>query len=95
MARFKIASVEEMIFRKYPHACPYYRRSPHNDAICKTVRGTTSTVNHEALRVEYARNNARRPQSLTDWQAMFQEIFPRAAHDAVARSTLGLFEEIG
>jgi NTP pyrophosphatase (non-canonical NTP hydrolase) len=95
LARFKIASVEELVFLKYPYTCPYCRKTPHKDSLCKTVRGTKPTVNHEALAGEYARNNSRRPKSLTEWQRMFQEIYPRGAADANARSTLGLFEEIG
>jgi NTP pyrophosphatase (non-canonical NTP hydrolase) len=95
MAKFKIASIEELVYRKYPYACPYCRKMPHNDPICKTVRGAKSTVDHEALGKEYSKNKHKRPKSLTDWVRMFQDIYPRAVHDSKARSTLGLFEELG
>jgi NTP pyrophosphatase (non-canonical NTP hydrolase) len=96
LAKFRVSSVEELVFRKYPNACPYCRLKPHQDYVCKTTRGTSSTVNHLALREEYEKNVSRRPSGISDWQSMFQQIYPRSIDDArAARSTLGLFEELG
>jgi len=95
MAKFRVASIEELIFRKFPYVCPYCRKCPHNDAECKSVRGTEKTVNHKALIKKYEENLARKPASLDEWQAMFQSIYPRSAEDRSARSTLGLLEELG
>lgn len=67
MAKLKVRSVEDLIFRKYPRVCPYCRKSPHEDLVCKTVKGTASTVDHAALRRQYDRNNSRRPVTLDDW----------------------------
>jgi NTP pyrophosphatase (non-canonical NTP hydrolase) len=94
LAKLRIRSVEELIFRKYPYVCPYCRRAPHEDGICKSVRGTESTVNHSVLREFYERNRPRIPKTLDEWQLMFQVIYPRSTDDR-ARSTLGLFEELG
>lgn len=94
LAKLRVRSVEEIIFRKYPYACPYCRRTPHEDAICKTVRGTGRTVDHDALRECYVENASRRPKGLNDWQKMFQKIYPRDVEDR-GRSTIGLFEELG
>jgi NTP pyrophosphatase (non-canonical NTP hydrolase) len=94
MAKFRIRSVEELVFRKFPYACPYCRRAPHEDAPCKLVRGTKSTVDHNALRLLYAQNHEKRPGSLNGWQNMFQDIYPRSTTDA-GRSTIGLLEELG
>ncbi|MGA8023477.1 MAG: CHAT domain-containing protein, partial [Candidatus Acidiferrales bacterium] len=96
LAKFRVSSVEEIVFRKYPNVCPYCRLNPHQDFVCKTTRGTSSTVNHAALRDEYEKNAHRRPLSISGWQSMFQDIYPRSYDDArAARSTLGLFEELG
>jgi len=96
LAKFKVSSVEEIIFRKYPNVCPYCRRRPHEDFICKTTQGTAKTVDHIALRAEREKNANNRPLGISDWQAMFQRIYPRSLDDARAsRSTLGLFEELG
>jgi NTP pyrophosphatase (non-canonical NTP hydrolase) len=94
LAKLNVRSAEELIFRKFPFACPYCRLAPHEDRVCKTVRGTDSTVNHAALRRVYEANSAKRPHTLDQWQQMFHVIYPRSLNDA-ARSTLGLFEELG
>ncbi|HMT08642.1 MAG TPA: CHAT domain-containing protein [Pyrinomonadaceae bacterium] len=94
LAKMRVKSVEDLVFRKYPYVCPYCRKAPHDDYNCKLVRGTESTVNHEAVRDFYNRNREMRPKSLNGWQTMFQKIYPRSAEDR-GRSTLGLFEELG
>jgi NTP pyrophosphatase (non-canonical NTP hydrolase) len=94
LAKLRVRSVEELIFRKYPGVCPYCRLAPHEDGRCKSVRGTDSTVDHVALRRAYEANRHKRPRTLDEWQSMFQRIYPRSP-DERARSTLGLFEEVG
>jgi NTP pyrophosphatase (non-canonical NTP hydrolase) len=94
MAKFRVRSVEELVFRKFPYACPYCRRAPHEDAPCKLVKGTKSTVDHDELRRLYVKNQEKKPQSLNGWQRMFQDIYPRSITD-VGRSTIGLLEELG
>ena len=93
LAKCRVRSVEDLVFRKYPYACPYCRKSPHEDYDCKAVRGTSSTVNYDALRDVHLRNLSLRPKSLNEWQVMFQKIYPRGPEDR--RSVIGLFEEIG
>jgi NTP pyrophosphatase (non-canonical NTP hydrolase) len=95
MAKFRVSSVEELVFRKFPYACPYCRLCPHDDAKCKTVKGTTKTVDHAAVRDLYQKNASRRPITLNEWQAMFQAIYPRNIEDRSGRSTVGLLEELG
>ncbi len=95
MAKFRVASIEELIFRKFPYACPYCRRCPHDDAKCKTVRGTTKTVDHAAVRALYHKNAQKRPATLNGWQQMFQDLYPRNIEDRSSRSTVGLLEELG
>lgn len=96
MAKFRVSSVEEIVFRKYPYVCPYCRLKPHDDDVCKTTKGALKTVDHVALREAYRANNANRPRSLNEWQLMFKKVYPRSVGDIHAgRSALGLFEEIG
>ncbi len=94
MAKFKITSIEELIFRKFPYSCPYCRETPHRDAKCKNVKGTAKSVDHSALKAKYIEHHAKRPVGINDWQKMFNEIYPRDV-EATARSIVGLFEEIG
>ena len=94
LAKMKIKSVEELVYRKFPFVCPYCRKVPHDDAICKQVRGTEQTVNHNDLRKLHNSNQQKKPIGLDDWQNMFQEIYPRTTDDR-GRSTIGLLEELG
>lgn len=95
LAKFRVFSVEELIFRKYPYACPYCREKPHDDSICKTVKGTSATVDHKALVKKYNENQKIIPKGLNEWQEMFQKIYPRDIDDFNnGRSVLGLFEEL-
>lgn len=94
LAKLRVRSVEEIIFRKFPYVCPYCRQQPHRDAECKLVRGTRSTVDHDELLRFSELNRTRMPKSLNQWQGMFQEIYPREADDR-GRSTIGLLEELG
>src|SRR5262245_53943539 len=94
VAKFGVSSLEELLFRKYPFVCPYCREAPHQENICKRVRGTERTVDHLALSAKYGENLSRKPVTLDAWQAMFGAIYPRSLSEN-ARSTLGLFEELG
>ena len=93
MAKMRVKSIEDLVYRKYPYACPYCGLAPHRDSQCKLVHGM-ATLDHARLRRLYRENSQRRPLGLNDWQLMFQEIYPRESDDR-GRSTIGLFEELG
>jgi NTP pyrophosphatase (non-canonical NTP hydrolase) len=93
MSKFRVKSIQALIYKKYPYSCPYCRRTPHIDAACKVVRGTAKTVSHRELSEKWKENQDRMPTTLDDWQKMFQDIYPRNVADQT--STLGLFEELG
>src|SRR4051794_27733639 len=95
LAKFRVSSVETLIFRKYPRVCPYCRRLQHEDDGCKRKEGATpETVDHGALRAAYATHKSTRPIGLNEWQKMFQAIYPRFRKDK-GFSLLGLMEELG
>jgi hypothetical protein len=94
LAKLRIQSAEALVFRKFPNVCPYCRRSPHEDMICKQVKGTQSTVNHDEVIAHFIHAWPQRPQGLDEWQAMFNRIYPRNVGDG-GRSSLGLMEELG
>ncbi len=96
LAKFRVSSLEDLVFRKFPYACPYCRECPHKDSVCKTVLGTKRTVDHVAVQAKHAENSGRRPQSLNEWQRMFDRIYPRETKDlGSGHSTVGLLEELG
>jgi hypothetical protein len=94
LSKLRVRSAEELIFRKFPGVCPYCRKAPHDEAICKQVKGTEKTVNHKEVSAHFASNWSARPSGLTGWQKMFSDIYPRRIGDS-GRSTLGLMEELG
>jgi hypothetical protein len=94
LAKMKIRSVEELVFRKFPNVCPYCRSAPHNEVQCKLVKGTQPTVDHSALEDLFKKNWNNRPKTLDQWQGMFQNIYPRQLEEH-GRSTIGLLEELG
>ncbi len=94
LAKLRISSVEALLFRKFPGVCPYCREAPHNEAKCKLVKGTDSTVSHSEVTDIFDRNWKTRPSSLDEWQAMFNRIYPRHLNEN-GRSTIGLLEELG
>lgn len=94
LAKFKVTSVEELIYRKYPYTCPYCRETPHIDAKCKNVQGTSKTVDHTAIKRKYVENSRIRPLGIDEWQQMFDKIYPRNPDDST-RSVVELFEELG
>lgn len=96
MSKFHVTSIEDLIFRKYPYVCPYCRKCPHDESICKNLHGVNDkTVNQTELISLYEANLSKKPKSLDAWQKMFQEIYPRTLYDQSGRSILGLLEEIG
>lgn len=94
MAKFRVKSIEQLVFRKFPYCCPYCRERPHRDSICKTVRGD-NTVNHPEVLRKYQENLPMRPKGLNEWQEMFARIYPRSTEERAGRSTIGLLEEVG
>ena len=94
LAKMRIRSAEELIFRKFPSVCPYCRSAPHKEAECKLVKGTNPTVNHALVGRFFQKNWESRPIGLDEWQEMFQSIYPRSL-DEHGRSTIGLLEELG
>ncbi len=76
--------------------CPPGCCLSHRDAICKTTRGVSQTLDHAAVKAKRLENSGRRPRRLAEWQQMFDDIYPReTAMLGMGRSTMGLFEELG
>lgn len=94
LSKMRVKSVEELVFRKFPRVCPYCRRAPHDEAACKLVKGTDSTVSHSEVMQFYDQNWIDRPNGLNEWQIMFNDIYPRSVNEN-GRSSIGLLEELG
>jgi NTP pyrophosphatase (non-canonical NTP hydrolase) len=90
----RISSLGRVIFQKYPGFCPYCRMSPHEDSRCKTARSVH--FRGDGPTTGSYQSHGCQPESLQEWQNMFQRIYPRRITDLhLNRSVLGLFEELG
>ena len=90
-----IRSVEDMLYYKFPNACPYCLSKPHNEEKCRKIRLEHTNPNWNTL-LNLGSNTAnKRPSSLSSWQQMFYEIYPIHQGDDYDK-VLGRFtEEIG
>lgn len=95
LAKMGVASVERLIFAKYPYACPYCRKAPHVERECKLVKGAEQTVSHEQLKQLRLDHADLMPSTLNDWQIMFDKIYPRDLNAGSGFSTIALLEELG
>lgn len=95
LAKMGVGSVEELLFLKYPDACPYCRQKPHNDGQCKLVKGAEKTVSHAEVLELVEQNRNRMPISLDEWRMMFASIYPRSLNAQPGFSSVALFEELG
>lgn len=95
LAKMGVGSVEELLFLKYPDACPYCRQKPHNDGQCKLVKGADKTVSHAEVLELVEHNRSRMPSSLDEWRMMFAAIYPRSLNAQPGFSSVALFEELG
>lgn len=94
LVKMKIKSIEEILYRKFPYACPYCLLTPHSTTECKKAGDSRASVDNDKLKKLRHDNIERRPKGLDEWQTMFQEIYPRSPEDG-HRSLLGLLEELG
>lgn len=88
----RVRSVEEMVWGKFPCACPYCREQPHNDDKCKGRVGQGGEPDWEELARMAASEDKVRPGALSAWQRMFRGIYPTLSWDQVQAH---LIEEIG
>lgn len=95
LGRMGVASVEQLVFLKFPYACPYCRETPHQDEKCKLVKGSDATVSHEEVKRLFEANYSLLPMDLNNWMKMFREIYPRTLNAPTGFSTIALFEELG
>src|SRR6185369_2948895 len=94
-ARFRVKSVEDLLWIKFPAVCPYCQKSECDAVQCKQLKKATPIPDWEQLRAIGAKGHARRPKSLGEWQRMFRTIY-KPTHKPEFESTFArLTEEIG
>jgi hypothetical protein len=71
------SSVEDLIWDKYPYACPYCLQCPHVDGNCKDPARPSKSVpvDWAALAQTRAQHETSRPHSIVEWLTMFDTIY--------------------
>jgi NTP pyrophosphatase (non-canonical NTP hydrolase) len=93
--RFGVVSVEAMLWAKFPHACPYCERNPHDEGRCLAKKRTGASPDWESLARLGDQNRERHPSTLDEWQRMFYELYPPTQSEQYAVVFARLSEELG
>lgn len=88
-----INSVESMVWTKFPKVCTYCLENPHNPELCKDAKLHDRKEQWKHLGKLGEANL--RPRNLSEWQRMFDEIYPSKESDEYGPTFARLSEELG
>lgn len=88
-----INSVEDMLWDKFPHICPYCLLCPHYDRTCKEKK--QENKGPEWTTIKKLGTSRKKPKTVGDWQLMFDEIYPVSQTDDYKSVFARLVEELG
>jgi pyrimidine deaminase RibD-like protein/NTP pyrophosphatase (non-canonical NTP hydrolase) len=75
-AKVGLRSVEELLWYKFPYVCPYCKRRPHDDEVCREAKTKSRNPNWRDLRNLGLASTGQKPRTLGAWQRMYGEIYP-------------------
>lgn len=90
-----VKSVMDLLWGKFPMACPYCQQQRHDPEECKERKTKSPGPDWIALAELGRRNIDRRPRTIAEWQRMFANIYPPASTEDYAKTFAKLMEEIG
>lgn len=90
-----VKSVSSMLWGKFPFACPYCHKVPHDNDECKVRKAASRGPDWESLQRIGATKIARKPKTIADWQQMFAQIYPSSTTEDYAKTFAKLAEEVG
>lgn len=90
-----VRSVEEMLWGKFPMACPYCRKERHEPDECSERKRTNAGPSWGELEEIGNRNSRTRPKTIGDWQRMFASIYPPTTTEEFSKIFAKLTEEMG
>lgn len=88
-----VKSVEDMLWDKFPAACPYCQEERHNPDVCTERKAASGGPPWQALATLGATKT--RPTRLRGWQLMFSTIYPAQQTEEFGPSFARLTEELG
>ena len=90
-----VKSPSNMLWAKFPHACPYCHKVPHDFDECALRKAASRGPDWSALQRIGQTSIARKPRSIAEWQQMFAQIYPSSSTEDYAKTFAKLAEEVG
>jgi pyrimidine deaminase RibD-like protein/NTP pyrophosphatase (non-canonical NTP hydrolase) len=90
-----VKSVSDMVWKKFPYACAYCHKNPHENGICIERKRASSGPEWDTLRILADGNNSAKPQTLAQWQRMFAQVYPTFQGEGYGPTFARLMEELG
>lgn len=87
-----VRSVEEMLWDKFPSACPYCQRDIHVQEECAEKKAANLGPPWDIL-AELGKKKTR-PSTLGAWQTMFNDIYPVGQNETYPPAFARLYEEL-
>lgn len=87
-----VRSVEAMLWDKFPRVCPYCQKPTHNQDECAEKKAAHPGPPWELLAEFSAKSE--RPQTLGEWQKMFNDIYPVHQGEQYGPAFARLYEEL-
>jgi hypothetical protein len=84
-----------MIWAKFPHVCAYCHKREHSQPECDKRRSSSRLPDWEELKKIGDTYRFHIPTSLSGWQQMFREIYPRGDMTSREKNFSRLVEELG
>ena len=90
-----VKSPSSMLWAKFPYACPYCQKVPHDFDECGIRKAASRGPDWSALQRMGQASIAKKPKSISDWQQMFAKIYPSSTTEEYAKTFAKLAEEVG
>lgn len=90
-----VKSVDDMVWAKFPYACAYCHKHPHDPDECSERKASRPGPDWEGLARLGEGRAEQRPASLGGWQRMFSGVYPAQQTEDYGPSFGRLSEELG
>lgn len=90
-----VQSVENMIWWKFPYACTYCHRQPHDNGHCIEMKKLPNSPDWDRLQELGNANINDKPKNLKEWQQMFGKIYPTSDVENYPATFARFTEELG
>lgn len=93
--KYRIKSVQEMVWAKFPGICPFCLQDNHDSWVCRQRRSVSERPDWSAVAQAGRERHSEMPNSPGDWQRMFARIYPVTDYEDLGYASRRLGEELG